>query len=107
LVHRCVGIPGISDHDTIAYVEIPSKAIYQKPTRRKIFIWKNADITDIKVKQTRVQKLLNNINPPKGTGPDNIPGKLLKELATEISPILTTIRVKIDPPHPLVLVIGD
>jgi hypothetical protein len=34
---------------------------------------------------------LHNINQHKTTGPDTIPGKLLKELASEISPILTTI----------------
>jgi hypothetical protein len=33
--------------------------------------------------------LLDNINEHKATGPDTILGKLLKELASEISPILT------------------
>ena len=48
LVHRCVGIPGISDHDTIAYVETLSRAKYQKPAQRKIFIWKRADINALR-----------------------------------------------------------
>jgi hypothetical protein len=48
-------------------------------------------VPDIKVRQNGVQKLLNNINPHKATGQDNIPGKLLKELATETSLILATI----------------
>ena len=48
LVHRCVGIPGIRDHDTITYVETLSKAKYQKPARRKIYIWKRADISALR-----------------------------------------------------------
>ena len=31
------------------------------------------------------------MNPSKATGPDSIPGKLLKEAATELAPALTTI----------------
>jgi hypothetical protein len=44
LVHRCVGIPGISDHDTVAYVKSLSRAKYQKPIKRKILIWKRANM---------------------------------------------------------------
>ncbi|VDI08795.1 Hypothetical predicted protein [Mytilus galloprovincialis] len=36
LVQRCVGIPGISDRDTIAYVESWSRAKYQKPTKHML-----------------------------------------------------------------------
>ena len=48
-------------------------------------------VPDITIHQNGVLKLLRNINVHKATGPDQIPGKLWKELATEISPILTTI----------------
>ena len=48
-------------------------------------------VPDITIHQKGVLKLLRNINVHKATGPDQIPWKLLKELATEISPILTTI----------------
>jgi hypothetical protein len=38
-----------------------------------------------------VLKFLRNINPNKATGPDTITGRLLKELAAEITPALTLI----------------
>jgi hypothetical protein len=50
-----------------------------------------SSVPDIAVHQAGVYKLLYNINQHKATGPDTIPGKLLKELASEISPISTTI----------------
>ena len=50
-----------------------------------------SSVPDILVHQAGVCKLLYNINQHKATGPDTIPGKLLKELVSEISPILTTI----------------
>ena len=46
---------------------------------------------DIAVHLAGIYKLLYNINQHKATGPDTIPGKLLKELVSEISTILTTI----------------
>lgn len=48
-------------------------------------------VPDISVHHEGVYKLLRNINPHKATGPDCIPGRLLKELSKEITPILTTI----------------
>ena len=48
-------------------------------------------VPDVSIHQAGVLKLLKNINPHKATGPDEIPGKLLKELAIEVAPILTTI----------------
>ena len=36
-----------------------------------------------------VLKLLQNINPNKATGPDGIPGRVLKECAQELAPVLT------------------
>jgi hypothetical protein len=38
-----------------------------------------------------VEKLLKNLNPHKAAGPDNIRPMVLKELASEISPILSII----------------
>ncbi|MEM7290621.1 MAG: reverse transcriptase family protein, partial [Pseudomonadota bacterium] len=45
----------------------------------------------IEIMPLGVLKLLKEINPHKASGPDQIPGKLLKELAEEIAPILTTV----------------
>ena len=53
LVNRCFGIPGISDHDTIAYVESRVCATYQKPAKRKIFLWKQADIKSLRSEMCR------------------------------------------------------
>ena len=44
-----------------------------------------------KIHQTGVQKLLANLKPNKATGPDDIPPRILKETAEEITPILTLI----------------
>jgi len=41
-----------------------------------------------------VQKLLEKIKPQKASGPDNIPGRVLRELAVEIAPVLTAIFSK-------------
>ena len=48
-------------------------------------------LPDVTIHEKGVFKLLKNINPHKATGPDQIPGKLLKELAPQITPVLTTI----------------
>ena len=49
------------------------------------------DVPGIKVSTAGVIKLLKDINPSKATGPDSIPGKLLKEAAAELAPTLTCI----------------
>ena len=42
-----------------------------------------------------VLKLLNYINTSRAGGPDGLPARVLKELATEIAPVLTTMyRIK-------------
>ena len=46
---------------------------------------------DIKVNKEGVTKLLHKLNPSKASGPDLIPARILKELAVEIAPFLTTI----------------
>ena len=46
---------------------------------------------EIKVNKEGVTKLLHKLNPSKASGPDLIPARILKELAVEIAPFLTTI----------------
>ena len=46
---------------------------------------------DIHITQNRVEKLLTNLNPNKTTGPDGLPPRILKELSSQIAPILTKI----------------
>jgi hypothetical protein len=46
---------------------------------------------ELDITENGVLKLLTSINPNKAAWPDNIKPKLLKELATEIAPILTII----------------
>ncbi len=49
------------------------------------------DVQHILVSVEGVRKLLKEINITKATGPDSIPARILKEMADEISPILTSI----------------
>ena len=49
---------------------------------------------NIAITEQGVLKLLKQINPHKATGPDMICGKVLKELSTEITPIITCIFQK-------------
>jgi hypothetical protein len=48
-------------------------------------------MSDIVFTENGITKLLANLNPHKAAGPDNIKPRVLKELAMEISPILTLI----------------
>ncbi|CAG2253661.1 unnamed protein product [Mytilus edulis] len=47
LVNRCEPIPGIGDHD-IVFIDSNAIAMHPKPTQRKIYIWKRADIEKMK-----------------------------------------------------------
>ena len=47
------------------------------------------EMDTITVNENGVYKLLHNINPHKATGPDTIPGRLLKELAAHLAPVYT------------------
>jgi hypothetical protein len=49
---------------------------------------------DIVFKENGITKLLANLNPHKAAGQDDIMPRVLKELAIEISPILTLIFSK-------------
>lgn len=46
LVNRCEPLPGISDHD-IVYIDTDITAKINKPTQRKIYLWKKADNTKL------------------------------------------------------------
>ena len=46
---------------------------------------------DIQITENGVAKLLHNLNPYKAGGPDNITPRVLKELSSEVSSILTLI----------------
>ena len=59
LVHLSVGIPGISDHDTIAYVESLSRAKYQKPIKSTVLIWKRANMEAMRLDMTKFAQEFN------------------------------------------------
>ena len=52
------------------------------------------DLPDIIINSEGVEKLLNNINPNKASGPDAVPAKILQECAVSIAPVLTKIFQK-------------
>jgi hypothetical protein len=58
---------------------IPNKGQRKYPQMPNIIITENG-----------INKLLQNINIHKASGPDNIHGRILKECTTQIAPILTT-----------------
>ena len=49
------------------------------------------DIDQLQLNQEGVAKLLSLLDANKSSGPDNIPCRILKELALEIAPVLTAI----------------
>ena len=49
------------------------------------------DIADVRFTVNGVKKLLENLDPSKAVGPDEIPPRVLKELASDIAPVLTEI----------------
>jgi hypothetical protein len=59
---------------------VPNKGQSQHPQMPDIIITENG-----------INKLLQNINIHKASGPDNIHGRILKECTTQIAPILTTL----------------
>ena len=48
-------------------------------------------ISELSIENVGVVKLLSRLNPSKASGPDNVPCRILKELAAEIAPVLTAI----------------
>ena len=53
LTTRCTCIPGIGDHD-IVYVDALLRPKRPKPPRRKIYIWKRADLDQMRTKATSI-----------------------------------------------------
>ena len=53
LINTCSGLPALSDHDVV-FAEINARAIRRKPVRRKILLWKKADLDDVR---SRVSQL--------------------------------------------------
>ena len=49
---------------------------------------------EIYITEEGVHKLLRNLNPQKASGPDQVPARLLKELADELAPLLTNVFKK-------------
>ena len=47
LIGKCKAVPGVSDHD-IVFVEASTRAVKTKPQRRKILLWKQVDIENLK-----------------------------------------------------------
>jgi hypothetical protein len=62
---------------------IPNKGVSPHPV-----------IPSLTITTPAIQKLLNNINPHKASGPDNISGRILKDLQNFTAPILTIIFQK-------------
>ena len=48
-------------------------------------------ISELSIENIGVIKLLSRLNPSKASGPDNVPCRILKELAADIAPVLTAI----------------
>ena len=60
LIYKCIGIPGISDHDTIPCIESTIEARYQKPVKRQIFLWKQADWSAMDTEMRTFSELFHN-----------------------------------------------
>jgi hypothetical protein len=55
---------------------------------------KHLSIPPLTISTPGIKKLVNNINPHKATGPDNISGRVLKELQEKTAPIVNLIFAK-------------
>ena len=55
LVNRCCPIPGVSDHD-IVLIDSNITPYRRKPTRRLIYLWKQANINEMKKELTEYSK---------------------------------------------------
>ena len=60
LVKSCETIPGISDHDMLV-IDSDLKPTYNKPKRRKVYIYKRADMNTIKQNSLNMTELSENI----------------------------------------------
>ena len=64
-----------------------SAAVHEQPPDSNTFI--NPDLADVRLEVAEVRLLLTTMNANKASGPDNLPGTLLKECAAELAPSLT------------------
>ncbi|CAG2226323.1 unnamed protein product [Mytilus edulis] len=60
LVNRCEPIPAIGDHD-IVFIDSNAIAMHPKPTQRKIYIWKRADIEKMKSEAQELSKVFHGL----------------------------------------------
>ncbi|CAG2244812.1 unnamed protein product [Mytilus edulis] len=60
LVNRCEPIPAIGDHD-IVFIDSNAIAMHPKPTQRKIYIWKRADIEKMKSEAQELSKIFHGL----------------------------------------------
>jgi len=51
----------------------------------------NPEMENIVITRDGIEKILNNLNPNKASGPDKISPRLMQTLSTEIAPFLTKI----------------
>ena len=58
LVNRIEPMPGVSDHDTMVYIDTNVRPFRQCPTKRKILLWKNADLDKLHSSATTLSKNL-------------------------------------------------
>jgi len=58
LVNRIEPMPGVSDHDTMVYIDTNVRPFRQRPIKRKILLWKNADLDKLQSSATTLSKKL-------------------------------------------------
>ncbi len=63
LLNRCEALPGIGDHDTV-YINTKVVIKNAKPCKRKIYVWKRADIEELR-KAEKGSSRTSDIFPPK------------------------------------------
>ena len=76
-------------HHTYTYLWITHTHTSGKTDALKLRKVDKANRLDIEISIKGIRKLLQNLNPPKAAGLDNIPCQLLKLVAQEIAPALT------------------
>ena len=105
------GIPALKDQGVLISENIKKAEILNKQFK-SVFTTEDMDsipdphpsrfppIPNITISTNGIEKLLQNLNPNKATGPDGIPPRILKEFAKEIAPILSIIyQASIDTGH--------
>ena len=86
------------------FSDAPSKARILSEQFKSVFTRDNPDVEDtrlrgpdlpdirpLNISPQGVEKLLKDLNPRKASGPDEVPARVLHNLATEVAPALTAI----------------